>query len=473
MASNELAIKFTENKYATKLEVSRELKISFIDNIWSNILLYRNNFYSYFPIKSVDNKQLFICFCNSVNLLIESIQKKLNTTITNYHNLSFGNKEKEQFKNSSLMDILRLIAKKHHFNVDDTTLKGIIRGDITSKSKDSSLLTNYSYGINFIYDHYSREINIDFLADLYSSFTGNIELTTFYRSKDIVNNDNRVVIDRVYTSSPAKNIENMMNSLFSFIEKSPMNPLVKAFVALYYMNYIKPFDNHNEEMAILICKAILCHYGLESLGVSLPIESILFDRLQEKDRILYEVMKTSDVTYFVRLALESSLKIIDSVDTSLYQKNIEELKDDFYQTDVEPFIEVKEEEAALEVEEPPFVDTPIKENEKVDVKEASSQVEVIKEEIAISYIPAALDEKQANRLEHHLLESDPLLKKGEAKFYARHCTMGKRYTIANYKKEIKCAYETARTSMDHLADLGYYRKETVKNKYVYTPLKQK
>ena len=77
------------------------------------------------------------------------------------------------------------------------------------------------------------------------------------------------------------------------------------------------------------------------------------------------------------------------------------------------------------------------------------------------------------RLEQDLLESDPSLKKGEAYFYARHCTMNKRYTIAQYKKELGCAYETARTSMEHLAELGYYRKEQVKNKFVYTPINRR
>ena len=93
--------------------------------------------------------------------------------------------------------------------------------------------------------------------------------------------------------------------------------------------------------------------------------------------------------------------------------------------------------------------------------------------LAIAYLPPVLDEKALKRLEEDLLESDPELKRGQAKFYARHCTMGKRYTIQQFKKEINCAYETARTSMDGLVELGYYRQEMVKNKKVYTPIKRK
>jgi len=105
-------------------------------------------------------------------------------------------------------------------------------------------------------------------------------------------------------------------------------------------------------------------------------------------------------------------------------------------------------------------------------KKKTVKVQYVQEELAVSYIPVALDEKQAILLEQDLLERDPRLKKGEAKFYARHCTKGKKYTIAQYKKALRCAYETARTSMDHLAELLYYRKEKIKNKYVYIPIER-
>ena len=106
------------------------------------------------------------------------------------------------------------------------------------------------------------------------------------------------------------------------------------------------------------------------------------------------------------------------------------------------------------------------------VKEITPE-HLAEEQIAVAYVPPALDERQASRLAQHLLELDPSLRKHEAHFYARHCTLGKKYTIAQYKKSIGCVYETARTSMDHLVELGYYRKEMVKNKFVYSPIARK
>ena len=92
--------------------------------------------------------------------------------------------------------------------------------------------------------------------------------------------------------------------------------------------------------------------------------------------------------------------------------------------------------------------------------------------LAFNYAIPELDEKEAKRLESNLLELDVRLKKGEARFYARHCTLGRYYSIEQYKKLNRCVYETARTSMEHLVELGYYKKAKVGKKFVYTPIKR-
>ena len=136
----------------------------------------------------------------------------------------------------------------------------------------------------------------------------------------------------------------------------------------------------------------------------------------------------------------------------------------------EPAPEPIKEEKPVVIEKPKPVEKPRPVIERIT--EPVNDQPVV-EHIAVSYIPPVLDEKEAQRLENHLLECDPLLKKGQAKFYSRHCTIGKLYTIAQYKKFNGCVYETARTSMDSLVELGYYKKQQIKNKFVYTPLERK
>lgn len=76
---------------------------------------------------------------------------------------------------------------------------------------------------------------------------------------------------------------------------------------------------------------------------------------------------------------------------------------------------------------------------------------------------------QPTELARAMIEINPLLRDYQALFYANHHDVGRYYTIGHFKNFTGCAYETARTSMDYLTSLGLYRKEQLKNKFVYTP----
>ena len=93
-------------------------------------------------------------------------------------------------------------------------------------------------------------------------------------------------------------------------------------------------------------------------------------------------------------------------------------------------------------------------------------------EIAIESLPVGLTEHDAQKIERHLMEMDPSLSRAEAYFYARHCTMGKYYTISQFKNEIGCAYETARTSMEHLQQADITVRKSLKINS-FTPIRLK
>ena len=482
MATNELAIRFTEDNYATKSEVSKELKMSLIDNIWSNILNYRSNFNRYLTVKSIEKNQLLICYCPSVSASLTALEAKLLRGLKDFTRLDTKSGDLPYFETTCVVNALKALVKEYDLDVDETYLRNLAKGDVREISKEHRILYRYKKSLDFVCNNYHKPIDVDYLAALYSAFTENSQLTTFYRSQDDDNPENRVLIDRVYTCAPSTLIDSMMNSLFAFIENSPVTGLVKAIVTYYYVNYIRPFLTHSDEIALLLAKSILAHFDLDEYAVYLPLEKILCDDAAVIAKIFVEVQKTNDLTYFVNFMVKFIEKRIEETADYLTQREVQELHQDLYQVDEEPVKEVvelveekKEEPVQPAIEEPKVEPVKIIEKtiyvkeEKVEPVVKSSQ----SEEIAVSYIPPVLDEKQAARLEEHLLELEPTMKRGEARFYARHCTMGKRYTIQQYKKSIGCAYETARTSMDHLVELGYYRKEMVKNKNVYTPMKQK
>ena len=91
------------------------------------------------------------------------------------------------------------------------------------------------------------------------------------------------------------------------------------------------------------------------------------------------------------------------------------------------------------------------------------------ERINLRYL-TKLEGLDADAYAYQLMQLNPNIRHGQAKFYAEHRKIGHFYTISQFKNYNDCAYETARTSMDFLAAIGLYEKRLLKNKYVYTPL---
>lgn len=465
MPNNDLAIRFTEEKYATKSEVARDLRISSVDAFWNNILEYRRNFYHVTPLKTIEKNVLNFCGCPSVNGVVIGVENKLLKVNRNFSGLYSHPTDVRFFKDNSLSLCLRYVSDKYKLGLDENFFKTLVRKEVQQIDESVKPVANYLAALEYVSYAHINNIDEDYLANLYGKLTEQEELTEFYRLDEDKNPENRVLIDRIYTCAPVNLIEPMMNSLFSFIQNSSLSAGVKAAIVYFYINYVKPFDRYTDEIALLMAKSIICHDSLGELGVLLPLESLLSDDPSTLVKMITEVQKTSDLTYIVNYFFDVLSKTADTMLDMMVNLNTEQLRADFFKVD---------EPAAEEVEQPVKEEKPVEESVKeVDlspVEEKPNKVTYVQEELAISYIPIALDEKQACLVEQDLLERDPSLRKGEAHFYARHCTKGKKYSIAQYKKAIGCVYETARTSMDHLAELGYYRKEKIKNKFVYVPI---
>lgn len=491
MAGTDLAMRFTEDKYASKNEVAHELKITSVDTFWSNILAYRSHFYYYLSLKTIEKNMLVFCGCSAINNLVNGVELKLIKLNREYSLINPSSKQFKQYDHALKKQILNTINEHEELLVGEEYLDSILRAEVINSIPANMVLVNYNKALNYIKRSFINKIDDNFLAELYAKLLGTEELTSYYRIFEDKNPENRVLIDRIYTSAPASLIEPMMSNLFAFIASSKLSPSLKAIVVYFYINYVKPFDKYSEEIAVLMAKAVLAHEAFGETVVDFPLEKLLLLSKEEVARVYVEVQKTTDITYFVDYIYKYLGVFCEDLLNDIAISKVEELRQDFYQFDEDktahsstsPKVEVvdlfdneskqsvvqnKSVTSGKQVLEPD-----LSKEERLDApKKKTVKIAYVQEELAVSYIPVALDEKQAVLLEQDLLERDPRLKKGEAKFYARHCTKNKKYTIAQYKKSLRCAYETARTAMDHLAELLYYRKEKIKNKYVYIPIER-
>ena len=217
MAGNDYAMRFTEDKYATKLEVSRELKVSSVDPFWSNILSYRSHFYHYLSIRTIEKNMLLFCGCPAINSLVNNLEVKLIRVNREYAMLAPTNKQFKNVEYAFRKEIVSALNEAEQLQVGEDFINSVLRNEVVNAIPNNMLLVNYLHALNYIKQAYVNAIDEDFLAELYAKLLGTEELTTFYRTSEDRNPENRVLIDRVYTSAPVNLIGTMMNSLFTFI----------------------------------------------------------------------------------------------------------------------------------------------------------------------------------------------------------------------------------------------------------------
>ena len=401
MASNELGIRFTEAKYATKSEVIKDLRIQAIDSFWSNILAYRSQFNRYLNLKTIDRGLISLCCCSSINALMNNVENK----------------------------ILCLNREFIRIYSDANAMKNVTN-TIFNRIATSNNLSNYVELLAYAYSSYNSVNGEDYLAELFSKLTKITEITHFYRTDDSVTKEKTALIDRIYKCAPSKLIEPMMEDLFVFANDMSLSAIAKFALIYFYMVYVRPFDSNSKELAMIYAKSVLAKDTLGELAILLPFEEILFDDAMLESYIL-ETQKSLDFTYFVKYFLEKAIPVIENMINTFKNMTCTPTP----ATSFEPV-------------QPVFV---AKANVSISEKESATVL---------------------NKIETELIERDPNLKRKEAHFYSRHREIGKSYSIADYKRFSRCVYETARTSMDHLAQLGYYKKIQIKNKFVYETIER-
>lgn len=448
MANNDLAFRFTEENYSSKSEVMKALNTSLVDNIWANIISYRKQYNVNLGLHTFNGSEYVLCNCHFITSRNSNMEMKLLRLMRELSNL--GSEDYNQLEYQCCLDLLKEVAIYNGVDSSDVRMRAIVRNEVKSLDNDNIILTRYLKAIKYLKRHYLDDITLDYIHTIHKFLIESDDMS--YRKLNDNTLSNRVVIDRIYTSAPINLIEPLLSDLVRFIANSGTSAIIKSYIAYYYFKMIKPFAKYSDEIAILIAKAILAKESMGELAFIVPMERLLNENANEISKLFIEVQKNNDVTYFVRYGLDFNDKLNDDFINKIVNFKANFIKQEFYAEDNEVVVEEKKEERKEEVVNKPLEDIG---------------------QIAINFVPTGLDEKEAAKLEVHLLELDPSLKKKEARFYARHCTLGKNYTIQQFKKYNGVAYETARTSMDHLAELGYYRKEQVKNKFIYSPINRR
>lgn len=515
--TNNLAVYYTDDEYLSKRELQDALKTSLVDGYWNDVLLYRKPFQKALGFRSITKRNFYCVLSPAIQSKVEIAEKNLAHLVNQIKKAEPGT-EVRSMERTLVLSSLAGINRAYGSITDELTMKAIINGTYRDfgEGKEKHLQAYLSTLKMCLKDDPLRP-DENFLAKVYGSLLGEgDDLTKWYRQGDFDNriskNSNYVQSD--YPYAPAANIDSLMDDFYPFVD-SNFSPLVKALASLFFFVYVKPFESKNEEIATLFALDILAYEGgFGKEAFYLPLSQTLIVEPVLQDNYFIGAQRAGDLTYYFMRSIKTLNDLFGSLKKELDAIRLERFEKEEKTLSKEEEVSANIAQSLSEAsnEFPSFGEEKIETGESLDgllphPEEINSSVveknnvhsdgnssilpnpnkakkktlpTISKEEmrkanggdIAITKKDSPLTDKEIKEYIRYLLESNYSLNKSQAAFLANHCMIGHYYSIQQYKKFAHCAYETARTSMEKLVNEGYYNKLQVKNKFVYTPVKQ-
>lgn len=473
---------FTDDVYATPRMIRSEVGMSLIDGIWSDVLAYRKPFKKVVPyLKRMDGSPFHATFTEKIEGKLQEARAKIAAIDESYRQAAESGASAKQDADKKLSyACLRHLSNHLVPMVNEFSLLSILSGTFHDEDKRLS--------------HYPLYLKL--LRNLPGSFDGDYEdfldgcSFALGMGENLYRADKRNRFSYAYYSSwtygdgvNSDEISGFLDNLYNLL-LSEYDPLLKSLFAIFYLDFVRPFAANQDMLSAIIAKQALKMLAPNCYQF-LPFEGVLLQSADYTDRAK-QAASEGDITYCLLFLLDRLAKNLEEMGLTLSQ--IEAMPE---AKEAEPVVEeaiepsqpepINEEEKAVEEPDeapssPEVAPPPKKEVEELKPKRVEAKVERIasigNEEFGRSAMTppkSSFSDKEIKQLARYIEETHPMLRKSQAAFYASHCSIGRYYTISDYKSCAKCAYETARTSMDRLAEEGLYKKLKLKNKYVYTP----
>lgn len=413
MKNNDYIKKYSETSYLTKREFASLFSSDNVDLKWKEIIDYRNNFKFQIEIKDYSSYFYNVVLNNTIrnNFYLLDIQLLKDSILM----ASLSNEKKKDIISFNKKRLIDNIIRYYQINnVSEKTKENILNDVIEQLPLKLEVVSSFIKAFDYLLNENDSFKDAIFQLYKITSFDNSINFRK--EIKENFSNINYVKVEY---------IENNFNQYISFIEESTLNPTILCLISIFYFLINQPFNSQNEEIAALTCYLILKKKGFSYSSFLLDFSSICFTTSSKMQEKIIDTQNSLDITYFLYYTLPYILQ--DEKKINGFIKDISK-KDD-------------KKEIIVEVEK----------NILPDFKEELNQDVILKKT-------------------EQMLQLYPLLKKKEANFYITHCTIGLNYTISQFQNFEQTVYETARTSMDNLAKLGFYKKRQIGKKFVYTPI---
>ena len=482
---------FTDQEYCSPRKLGLRLNSNFTDTVFTYVKAYRDRHAISLPLRRLNPS--YLTFYTGTTALVdrfEAFSELLDEFDSRIGFLDGDFEAKEYATSLCSRKILEMADTIEKTECGERSLNAILGGYFSEHESKKRYIARY-------YDF------LDKLPALFDKYGSDVEgfakealrFVFGYDDGRYIRTGNprlSFVADAAPDFLDSSLLSRYMKELIGVIGTRKVPTWMKMLLAGYYVTYIKPFDltkdnDHNLLMAAILARYALIYDGLDISASYLPLEKMLifddfFARYDDK-----EIRKTGDMTYFFVYAIDALTPMINELLDEFQKEHASAIAKEAVMIPQEEIDAIHPGEKE-EPEEPlpaPAVETSpapapapkpipkIAPKPAEEVMDASEyEVPPVTGELALNVSKKGSQEKDAKAKERakYILETHPILRKSQANFYSTHCTMGRYYTIQDFKKATRCAYETARTSMELLASEGLYKKLKIKNKFVYTPI---
>lgn len=396
---------FTDIEYLSKNEIREKYNLENVDDIFNKVIEYRKLFKTNINLKADNGLSYFLIMSPSLYKLTFDLSSKLIFNYGKYQDLK--QYQKNTLFGNVLADQLGFICKHYEIPYNKEKMIRIIHNKEVS-DLNLNMINNYSKLEQELINLSNSKLDANFICSL---------------NKNIIGSETNIEYN-----------ENQLNDFFEFFGADEDAPeLILALITLYFFKLNRVFTYMNEETICLFIKQMLNCKSFNKFVFYLPFEYLIYDNNKILNQAFNNSLLSRDLTYFIRACL------------NFLSESFDELMNKYKEIyTVESIDEIK-----------PVIPT-------LNIKET---FDVNKDNVNSKEKAHSFDDKRIT----DLLEDYPSLHYVQAHFYLSHCTIGKFYTVDQFKLYESVSYETARTSMDYLAKLGFYSKGKVGKKFTYTP----
>ena len=416
----EEGIRFTDFNYATKNEISSFYNKSNVDDIIRKVKDYRSYFDYETPLRTIDDSFYNLCLTKPILSSAYKLERQLMRLELKL--LQISPNILQELKSSYKLQALSACSKNVGVNPHESTLRKIVSDSLSSLPTELYIIQAYSNTYSFAQN--LHEISLNSICQINKHLIMDDDSTeSKFRTGNIENLNNPLI------PISTDKIQSHLNSLIDTLNDEVIPVLLRSFIIVYFFLSARPFEFSNEETASIFAKAFLNICGLKNTSFLLDFESLAFS----KSKLVFDKLKTSQDNDDLTYACFSYLKFFEQQFSNLKDK-IAELESNYKDTN----------------------------NNDILVEQSH--------DVALPVFPLSNSPDEIDEITDKLLKTYPTLKKKQAHFYAGHCTIGLHYTVNDFKETEKTVYETARTSMEDLANKGFYKKEKHFKKFIYTPI---